>query len=62
METDIYPIYINQRKARVAILISDNVDSREKNVTRDREGLYIPVESIYQEDSNFKCVHPTIEL
>ena len=31
----------NQKKAGVAILISDNIDFKIKNVTRDKEGHYI---------------------
>ena len=28
-------------KARVAILVSDNIDFRTKNISRDKEGYYI---------------------
>ena len=31
----------NQKKAGVAILISDKIDFEIKNVTRDKEGHYI---------------------
>ena len=31
----------NQKKAGVAILISDKIDFKIKNVTRDKEGHYI---------------------
>ena len=41
----------NQRKARVAILITDKVDSRVKTITRDREGYYVMIKgSIHTED------------
>lgn len=31
----------NQKKARVAILVSDEVDFKTKTVVRDKEGHYI---------------------
>ena len=33
----------NQKKAGVAILVSDKIDSEIKNVTRDKEGHYIMI-------------------
>ena len=33
----------NQKKAGVAILISDNIDFKIKTVTRDKEGHYIVI-------------------
>ena len=41
----------HQKKARVAILISDNLDFKIKTVTRDEGGHYIIIkESIHQDD------------
>ena len=41
----------HQKKAGVAILISDNLDSKIKIVSRDAEGPYIIIKgSIHQED------------
>ena len=33
----------NQKKAGVAILISDKIDLKIKNITRDKEGYYIRI-------------------
>ena len=41
----------NQKKAGVAILISDKIDCKIKTITRDKEGHYIMIkESIQEED------------
>ena len=40
----------NQKKARVAILVSDKIDFKIKTVTRDKEGHYIMIKGSIQED------------
>ena len=43
------PCKWNQKKAGVAILISDNIGFKIKNVTRDKEGHYIMIKGSIQE-------------
>ena len=43
----------NQKKDGVAIRISDKIDFKIKNVTRDKEGHYIMIKGSIQEDKTF---------
>ena len=58
----IFPTNGNQKKAGVAILISDKIDFKIKNVTRDKEGHYIMIKgSIQEEDrANINIYAPNI--
>ena len=40
----------NQKKPGVAVLISDKIDFKIKNVTRDKEGHYIVIKRSIQEE------------
>ena len=40
----------NQKKAGVAILISDKIDLKIKKITRDKEGHYIMIKGSVQEE------------
>ena len=47
----IFHANVNQKKAGVAILISDKIDFKIKTITRDKEGYYIMIKtSIREED------------
>ena len=52
----------NQKKTGVAILISEKIDFRIENVTRDKEGQYIMIKgSIQEEDiTNITIYAPNI--
>ena len=46
----IFHAYGNQKKAGVAIFISDKRDFKIKNVTKDKEGHYIMIKGSVQEE------------
>ena len=47
----------NQKKAGVAILISDKIDFKLKNVTKDNEGHYIMIKGSIQEEDTIINIH-----
>ena len=50
----------NQKKARIAILISDEIDIKTNTITRDREGHYIMIKgSIQEEDITIVNIYAT---
>ena len=50
----------NQKKAGVAILISDKIDFKIKSVIRDKEGHYIMIKgSIQEEDITIINIYAT---
>ena len=46
----IFHVNGSQKKARVAILISDKIDFKISNIIRDKEGQYIIIKRSIQED------------
>ena len=46
----IFHVNGSQKKARVAILISDKIDFKISNIVRDKEGQYIIIKRSIQED------------
>ena len=46
----IFPANGKQKKARVAILISDKIDLKIKNIIRDKERYYIMIKGSIQEE------------
>ena len=47
---NVFHVNGNQKKAGVAILISDKIDFKIKTVTRDKEGHYIMIKTSIQEE------------
>ena len=51
----------NQKKAGVAILISDKIDFKKNTITRDKEGCYIMIKgSIQEEDTTIVNLYAQI--
>ena len=49
----------NQKKAGVAILISGKIDFKIKTIIRDKEGHYIMIKGLIQEDIIFINIYAT---
>ena len=47
---NIFPANGTQKKAEIAILISDKIDLKIKKVTRDKEGHYVMIKGSLQEE------------
>ena len=47
----IFHANVNQKKAGVAILLSDKIDFKIKTITRDKEGPYIMIMKSTQEEN-----------
>ena len=47
---NIFHAYGKQKKAGVAILISDKIDPKIKKITRNKEGQYITIKGSIQEE------------
>ena len=47
---NVFHVNGNQKKAKVAILISDKIDLKIKNITRDNEEHYIMIKGSIQEE------------
>ena len=60
---NIFHANAKQKKAGVAILISDKIDLKIKNITRDKEGYYIMIKgSIQEKDITIVNIYaPSIE-
>ena len=60
---NIFHAHRKQKKAGVAILISDKIDLKIKKITRDKEGYYIMIKgSIQEEDITIVNIYaPNIE-
>ena len=47
----------NQRKAGIAILITDKIDCKIKTITRDKEGQHIMIKGLIEEDITIVNIH-----
>ena len=59
---NIFHVNGKQKKAGVAILITDKIDLKIKKITRHKEEPYIMIKRSIQEDKQLKIsMHPTQE-
>ena len=54
---NIFHAHGKQKKAGVAILISDKIDFKTKNIKRDKEEYYLMTEGSIQEEDNIAIVN-----
>ena len=57
MEKKIFQANGHEKKAGLAILISDKIDFKTKAITRDKEGHYIILNGLTQQEEITLCKH-----
>lgn len=54
---NVFHVNSNQKKVRVANLLSDKVDFKSKTVTRDKEDHYIRIKKQFTKKIKKKCTY-----